>query len=111
MDSEGDEIYSEEKIYMPMPQYMARGDQMGRGPYEKSGIINDTGLPPGKEVEEHFEILFPTEDVKKGKRVIGRKLLDGEMEVNVKLWYLPYGNKKTDPFLWREFTKKLTVSE
>jgi hypothetical protein len=106
-----DEIFSEDKIYMPLPQQFGRSDKMGRGPYEKSGIINDTGLPPGKTVEEHFEILFPTEDVRKGKRVVSRTLEDNEMEVNVKLWYLPYGNKKTDPFLWKEFTKTLTVSK
>ena len=106
----GDEIFSEEKIYMPLPQQFGRGDKMGRGPYEKSGIINDTGLHPGKTVKEHFEILFPTEDERKGKRVVSRKLLDEEMEVNVKLWYLPYGNKKSDPFLWKEFSKTLTVS-
>ena len=44
---------------MPIPQKFARGDEMGRGPYEKSGIIADTGLHPGKKVKEHFEIRFP----------------------------------------------------
>ncbi len=104
-------MFSEDKIYMPLPQYMARGDKMGRGPYEKSGIINDTGLPPGKTVEEHFEILFPTDDERKGRRVISRTLTDNKLDINVKLWYLPYGNKKSDPFLWQEFSKTVTVSE
>lgn len=97
---------------MPMPQKMGRGDEMGRGPYEKSGIINDTGLPPGKTVEEHYEIPFYTEDVENDYgRVVERKLLDNELNIKVQLWYLPYGNKKSDPFLWQEFTKKVTVSE
>jgi len=97
---------------MPMPQKMGRGDEMGRGPYEKSGIINDTGLPPGKTVEEHFEIPFYTEDVTDDDdRVIERKLMDNTLEINVKLWYLPYGNKQSDPFIWQDFTKKVTVSE
>jgi hypothetical protein len=51
-------LFSQEKIYMPMPQKMGRGDEMGRGPYEKSGIINDTGLPPGKTVESIFNPAF-----------------------------------------------------
>ncbi len=95
-----------------MPQKFARGDKMGRGPYEKSGIINDTGLPPGKEVEEHFEIPFYTEDVEDDNgRIIERQLLDDTLNINVKLWYLPYGNMKSDPFLWQEFTKTVTVSK
>jgi len=95
-----------------MPQKMGRGDKMGRGPYEKSGIINDTGLPPGKTVEEHFEIPFYTEDIEnEDGRIIERKLLDNELNINVKLWYLPYGNMQSDPFLWQEFTKKVTVSK
>lgn len=85
---------------------------MGRGPYEKSGIINDTGLPPGKEVEEHFEIPFYTEDeTDENDRVIARKLMDNQLEINVKLWYLPYGNKQSDPFIWRDVTKRVSVSE
>lgn len=105
-------MFSEEIIYMPMPQKMGRGDEMGRGPYEKSGIINDTGLPPGKTVEEHFEIPFYTEDVTDDDdRVIERKLMDNMLEINVKLWYLPYGNKQSDPFIWQDFTKTVTVSE
>lgn len=96
---------------MPMPQKMGRGDEMGRGPYEKSGIINDTGLPPGKTVEEHFEIPFYTEDeMDDNGRIIERKLMDNTLEINVKLWYLPYGNKQSDPFIWQDFTKKVTVS-
>jgi hypothetical protein len=97
---------------MPVPQQMGRGDRMGRGPYEKSGIIEDTGLPPHKTVEERFDVLFPTEDITNDSgRVIDRKLLTNELDVKVELWYLPYGNRQSDPFLWREFTKKVTVSE
>lgn len=97
---------------MPLPQKFARGDEMGRGPYEKSGIINDTGLHPGKTVKEMFEIPFYTEDVEnEDGRIVERKLMDNEMTVNVKLWYLPYGNKKSDPFIWQDVTKKIAVSE
>ena len=105
-------MFNEEKIYMPVPQQMGRGDRMGRGPYEKSGIIEDTGLPPHKTVEERFDVLFPTEDVTNDSgRVIDRKVLTNELDVKVELWYLPYGNRQSDPFLWREFTKTVKVSE
>jgi hypothetical protein len=105
-------LFNEEKIYMPVPQQMGRGDRMGRGPYEKSGIIEDTGLPPHKTVEERFDVLFPTEDVTNDSgRVIDRKVLTNELDVKVELWYLPYGNRQSDPFLWREFTKTVKVSE
>lgn len=104
-------MFNDEKIYMPVPQQMGRGDRMGRGPYEKSGIIEDTGLPPHKTVEERFDVLFPTEDITNDSgRVIDRKLLTNELDVKVELWYLPYGNRQSDPYLWREFTKKVTVS-
>jgi hypothetical protein len=94
-------VFKDEKIYMPVPQQMGRGDKMGRGPYEKSGLVEDTSLPPGKEVKERFEIYFPMEE---------GKLLADEYEVNVKLWYLPYGTMNSDPFLWRDETRKVKVS-
>lgn len=94
-------MFNNEKIYMPVPQQMGRGDKMGRGPYEKSGLLEDTSLPPGKMVEERFEIYFPLQD---------GKLVTDEYEVNVKLWYLPYGTMNSDPFLWRDETRKVKIS-
>jgi len=94
-------VFKEDKIYMPVPQQMGRGDKMGRGPYEKSGLVEDTSLPPGKTVAERFEIYFPMED---------GKLLTDEYEVSVKLWYLPYGTMNSDPFLWRDETRKVKIS-
>ena len=41
-DSNGKELFKQSKIYMPIPQQLGRGDKMGRGPYEKSGILRDT---------------------------------------------------------------------
>jgi len=49
-DSKGNEIAKHTRIYMPIPQQLGRGDKMGRGPYEKSGIIRDNGLPPNRPV-------------------------------------------------------------
>ncbi len=95
---------------MPVPQQLARGDRMGRGPYEKSGIIEDTGLPPGKPVHERFDIFFPLREVEeKGKTV--SKLLAHDLNIEVKLWYLPFGSMNSDPFLWREFSKTVSISK
>jgi len=105
-------LLNEDKIYMPVPQQFARGDRMGRGPYEKSGIIEDTGLPPHKTVEERFEVLFPTSDVtNESGRVVDRQILAHDLDVKVELWYLPYGSKQSDPFLWREFSKTISISK
>jgi len=94
---------------MPVPQQLARGDRMGRGPYEKSGLIEDTGLPPGKRVHERFDILYPMEEVKENGKTIS-KPVDHNLNVEVKLWYLPFGSMNSSPFLWREFKKTVTVS-
>jgi hypothetical protein len=84
---------------MPVPQQFARGDVMGRGPYEKSGLVADTALHPLKKTKEHFEIFFPVEEGDESST----------MDVKVQLWYLPYGTMDTDPFLWKEFTETVKV--
>ena len=99
VDKEGDEVFYEEKLYMPVPERFARDGVMGRGPYEKSGIVADTGLPPNREVDEHFEILFPYE---KGDKA-------SSLDLTVQLWYLPYGSMEDDPFLWKEYTETLNM--
>lgn len=107
---DGKEIFKESKIYMPVPQQLGRGDRMGRGPYEKSGIIRDSSLPPNKTVTEKFEIPFPVEDVKEGGKVT-RKILSYDMTVDIELWYLPFGTKTDSPFLWHKVTKKIEISK
>ena len=94
---------------MPVPQQLARGDRMGRGPYEKSGIIADTGLPPGKAVHERFDILYPFGDVKENGKTVNKQLAH-DLNVEVKLWYLPFGSMNSNAFLWREFKKTVSVS-
>jgi hypothetical protein len=91
---------------MPIPQQFGRGDRMGRGPYEKSGIIEDNGLPPNKRVEERFEVPFPMKEVDGG-----RQPSVYELDVQVKLWYLPFGTMDTSPHLWREFSTTVAVSK
>lgn len=84
------------------------------GPFRKSGMIADTTLQPGKKVVETFEIKFPYEDVEKdGKKT--RDIKAKEMDVTVKLWYMPAGgdHKKgvvgKDQYLFYEASKTVTV--
>ena len=101
---DGKKIFSEEKIYMPVPQRLGRGTKMGRGPYEKSGIIEDTGLPVNRAVKERFDILVP---VPEGETADTFR----EIDVAVKLWYLPFGTKDADPFLWRDFSRRISFGD
>lgn len=107
---DGKEIFKQSKIYMPVPQQLGRGDRMGRGPYEKSGMIRDSSLPPLRTVTEKFEIPFPVEDVKEGQRTV-RKTIANDMTIDVELWYLPFGTKTDSPFLWRKVTKQISISK
>ena len=104
-DSKGNTIAKHTRIYMPIPQQLGRGDKMGRGPYEKSGIIRDNGLPPGKPVHEEFEIPFPAE-FKDGKTTI----LDYGMTVDVELIYEPFGDKETG-YTWHKVTKQVNIEK
>jgi hypothetical protein len=96
---DGKEIYKNSKIYMPHPARFGVVDRMGRGPYEKSGMIRDTSLPPQRTVHESFEIPFPFEDIKKKEAVL-RKLIAEEMEVEVRLLYLPFGERNQNHYVW-----------
>ncbi|HBA89721.1 MAG TPA: hypothetical protein DCZ75_17560 [Geobacter sp.] len=95
---------------MPVPQQLARGDRMGRGPYEKSGLIEDTGLPPGKTVKERFDIMYPLTEVEESGKTVNKPSAY-DLDVEVKLWYLPFGTPNGDPFLWREFSKTVSISK
>lgn len=105
--SDGKEVYKAEKIYMPVPQQFGIGNKMGRGPYEKSGIVRDSSLPANKTIVEKFELPLYKQETKDGKLV--RSPIAGEFDVDVELWYLPYG-KKDDPgnsMMWNKFSKKI----
>jgi hypothetical protein len=109
--SDGKEIYKNEKIYMPIPQKFGWEDKMGRGPYEKSGLIQDTSLPPLRTVTEKFTIPLYKETKKDGN--ILREPMDYSFNIDVELWYLPYG-KKDDPgnaVMWNKFTQKITLEK
>lgn len=104
-DSKGNEIAKHSRIYMPIPQQLGRGDKMGRGPYEKSGIIRDNGLPPHQPVHEQFEIPFPAE-FKDGKTTIQ----DYEMTVDIELIYEPFGDKDSG-ITWHKVSRKVTLEK
>ncbi len=92
---DGKEVYNDQVIYMPYPGRFGRGAEMGRGPYEKCGLLRDTCLPPLKMTKAVFEIPFPYADVEKdGKKT--RELTVDELLVEVKLWYVPFGRSEDD---------------
>ncbi len=94
---------------MPVPQQLGRGDRMGRGPYEKSGMLEDTSLPPLRTVTQSYDIFFPVKvDEQNGAKVT--TITSDRLELEVKLWYLPFGTMEDDPFLWKEFKKTVTIS-
>ncbi len=108
---DGAELLKDSKTYTPVPGRMACGQEMGRGPYEKSGLVRDTSLPPGRQIIETFDIEVPHEKVKVGKE-IHAKLASKDIDVDVELWYLPFGERK-GPLaewnrIWRKETKRLT---
>ncbi len=109
--ADGKVFYKNEKIYMPVPQQMGRGDKMGRGPYEKSGILRDTSLPPLKTTREKFTIPVYTEATKDDKLV--RTIIANDFTVDVEVWYQPYG-KKDDPGnaqKWFAVTKNMHIEK
>lgn len=93
---------------MPYPGRLGRGKEMGRGPYEKSGLLRETSLPPLKTVHETFEIPYPYTDVDKdGKKT--RELVNDEMIVDVKLWYVPFGEFDGHEVIFFKEEKKLDL--
>jgi len=114
---DGKEIFNTSKIYIPQSPLKGRDDKMVYGPFRKSGMIADTSLQPGRPTEEFFEIGFPYEDIEKdGKKT--RNIKAKEMDVTVRLWYLPAGGNHRDDaatpinkakYLFYETTRKVTV--
>ena len=100
-------FYTNEKIYMPIPQQLGRGQKMGQGPYEKSGLIHDSALPPRKTTKESFMIPVYTESEEEGKLI--RTQIAQDFVVEVEIWYLPYGKKDDsgNAQKWFSVTKKL----
>jgi len=82
---------------------------MGRGPYEKSGLLEDTSLPPLRTLHFNYDIFFPMKaEEKDGKKIIS--IASETMDLEIKLWYLPFGTMDDDPFLWKEYKKTVKIS-
>ncbi len=106
--TDGEVVYNDSVIYMPYPGRMGRGKEMGRGPYEKSGLLRETSLPPLKTTHETFEFPYPYKYVTKdGKRT--SELIHDELNVNVKLWYVPFGDFDGYEVIFYEDEKKLDL--
>lgn len=101
-------IYNKQKFYMPYPGRLGRGKEMGRGPYEKSGILRETSIPPLTRVHETFEITFPYEDKVAGAST-RRELLNDEITVSVVLSYLPFGEFDGNEVTFFEESKVLDL--
>ena len=104
---DGKEVSRTAKIYMPAPGRFGFGEQMGRGPYEKAGLIRDTALPPHRTIVETFEVPFPHEKVEKEKEIYGKPLFK-EMDIDAELWYVPFGETEGPAARWNQLWKKLT---
>lgn len=93
---------------MPYPGRFGRGKEMGRGPYEKSGLLRETSLPALSRKHETFEITFPFEDVVKGDKK-QRELVNDEITVSVVLIYVPFGDLDGNEVVFFEEEKKLDL--
>jgi hypothetical protein len=108
---DGKVFYKDQRTYMPIPQQFGIGDKMGRGPYEKSGILRDTSLPPMRTVTEKFYIPVYTDSTKDGKMV--REIIANDFTVDIELWYQPYGKKDDEgnAQMWQKVSKNLSIAK
>ena len=88
---------------MPVPHQLGIGDRMGRGPYDKSGLLAEWGLHTLEEKQEVYRILLPTKD---------KKPESLEYTLEVELWYDPFGSRNKEfSQLFRKEVKKIKFSE
>ncbi len=98
---DGAEVFSRAKTYMPIAQRFGRGGRTGHGPYEKTGIVEDTALPAIRTVRERFDIVLEPEQPAKGKET--RPPL--EVTVNVRLRMVDSGMANAEGITWYEATR------
>lgn len=105
---DGTQVFSQARTYMPIPQRFGRGDKMGRGAYEKTGIVGDTALPPNRAIRERFDIILDpvTESKEKGNRLFA------EVTILVKLRVLTPDDAATaEGAKWYELSKLVKIEE
>ncbi len=83
---------------------------MGRGPYEKSGILQDSALPPLRTVSSVYDIFFPVKEEENDDGETVRTFPSDHLTIEVRLWYLPYGTMEQEPFLWFEEKRTVKIS-
>lgn len=103
-------MFERERVFMPVPQQLGRGDRMGRGPYEKSGILADTALPPRRTVTQDWEIFFPVEETENDDGDTVRNYTTDQLELDIQLWYQPYGTPDDDAVLWRQEKRTVKIN-
>lgn len=108
--ADGKEVFKDERIYMPIPALMGRSETMGRGPYDKSGMVRDTALPPHKTTVEKFDVNLFNVGEKDGKKTYDAVATD--FVVDIELWYQPYGKKDDagNAVMWNKASKKITLA-
>lgn len=103
----GTEIFSRTRTYMPIAQRFGRSDRTGRGPYEKTGIVEDTALPANRTVRERFDILMEPPDP--GPPEEKRPPL--EVTVHVTLRLVDPGMAGANGDTWFESTKVVRLED
>ncbi len=108
--TDGKEIFSDKKVYMPQSPAYGRGSEMVYGSYKKAGLLRDTSLQPNQTLIETFEIQFQETGAKNGNPAGPQ-----EIYITVKLWYIPRGVDPRngvpgkDQFLFHEEIKTVTL--
>ncbi len=106
--ADGTQVFSQDKIYMQVPQYLGRGGKMGRAAYEKTGVVEDSSLAPGETVHEKFDFTLEPEEETAGKR----KKLFSELEVFVSIRQLnPDDAQNNTGHTLYETSRTVTIEE
>jgi hypothetical protein len=93
---------------MPVPQQLGRGAVMGRGPYEKSGLLEDSSLPPLRPVSFHYDVFFPLTEEEIDDRTVQR-FPSKTLDLSVTLTYQPFGTADDDAVVWRDVRRTVTL--
>lgn len=105
--SDGEEVFSKSKAYMPIAQRFGRGGRTGLGPHEKTGFVEDTALPAGRTVRERYDIVLEPGGPAPGKE----KKSPLEVTVNVKLRLVDFATASADSSTWYESTKVVKLED
>ncbi|MGE5664792.1 MAG: multiheme c-type cytochrome (seleno)protein ExtKL, partial [Deltaproteobacteria bacterium] len=104
---DGEQVFSQTRTYMPIPQRLGRGNKMARGAYEKTGIVEDTALLPLRPVREKFDIVM--NPVEAGKDA-GAKLAT-EVTVDVMIRLHAPRNASAEGVTWYQYSKNVKIEE